>query len=210
MESCVCFCGEKASSSTDILTQQIKGDFILENFTNYPASCCDQWTTNDSAEKMCNDPGDLIYTEGCIFEIKRSLTKYLLAQVVSGFILMAIESMIIMGGFGWLRCGFISWPQVRTISNWICFANRNRHMDDNDEEISHDMAGLNPDIMNDEQDENNRERRNIFIEVQNLIKVQSEYVVRVFDAWKESDYLYIQMELCSDINDVVPRDPNEA
>ncbi|CAG2170793.1 unnamed protein product [Oppiella nova] len=60
-------------------------------------------------------------------------------------------------------------------------------MNGDDEEISHDMA-----------DENNRKRRNIFKEVQNLIKVQSEYVVRVFGAWKESDYLYIQMELCSD------------
>ncbi|CAG2174898.1 unnamed protein product, partial [Oppiella nova] len=41
------------------------------------------------------------------------------------------------------------------------------------------------------------EKSKIFSEVNNLIKVRSKYVVHYYDSWSYREYLYIQMELCS-------------
>ena len=49
----------------------------------------------------------------------------------------------------------------------------------------------------------------IYMEVKNLGKVRSEYVVQYYNSWPESKYLYIQMELCSqnlrNILDIKPK-----
>ncbi|CAG2106101.1 unnamed protein product [Medioppia subpectinata] len=44
----------------------------------------------------------------------------------------------------------------------------------------------------------NKEKKNhVFNEVQNLAKLDSEYVAKYYHSWTESHYLYIQMEFCS-------------
>ncbi|CAG2109198.1 unnamed protein product, partial [Medioppia subpectinata] len=46
-------------------------------------------------------------------------------------------------------------------------------------------------------DYNDEKKQRIYREVKNLVKLDSDFVVKYYDSWLESNHLFIQMEFCS-------------